>query len=189
MMRGRKWAIWLAVVSLLALMAVPVQGHEIPDMTRLGTISLTLKDDQTPLVGGTLTLYRVGDIAESDGDFSFALTEELKPSNISLEDIQSAETAKKLADWLGGDASQKLEAKIDDKGQVKFVDLKPGLYLVVQEKASAGYLPVDPFLVSVPMHNGTAYVYEVEATPKVGKLETAPTEPDTPSVDPGSVHP
>lgn len=178
MMKGRKWTLWLAVACLLALIVMPVWGHEIPDVNRLGSICLTLKDGETPLKGGTMTLYRVGDIAENDGNYFFVLTEELKPSKISLDSL-NMDTAKALTEWLGGDADQKLVAKVDEHGQVKFADLKPGLYLAVQEKASSGYLPVDPFLVSVPMHDETGYIYDVEATPKVGKVETAPTEPDT----------
>ena len=177
MMKGRKWALWLAVAAILAMTVMPVWGHEIPDVDRLGSICLTLKDGETPLEGGTMTLYRVGDIAEDDGNYFFALTEELKPSKISLDSL-NMDTAKALTEWLGGKANQKLVAQIDAQGQAKFVDLKPGLYLAVQEKACEGYLPVDPFLVSVPMHDETGYIYDVEATPKVGKVETAPTEPD-----------
>lgn len=53
-------------------------------------------------------------------------------------------------------------------GDVKFENLKRGLYRVVETKAPAGVVPGAPFLVYVPMTNqdGTDWIYDVHAYPK-----------------------
>ena len=57
---------------------------------------------------------------------------------------------------------------VDADGNAAFEDLELGLYLIVQSKASNGYAPIKPFLVSLPMAENGKWNYEVDASPKVG---------------------
>ena len=186
MMKKRGCALWLAAMLLLVVILIPVHGHEIPDTTRAGSIRIAMKDGKDALPGGTLTLYRVGEIAESNGDYFFVLAPAVKDSEVSLKDIQSAETAKKLAAWIDKHPTQHTQVQIDKDGKAAFSDLVTGLYLVVQTEAAEGYLCADPFLVSLPMHDGSGYVYDVEATPKV-EVEKEPETEETTTTKPPQI--
>ena len=74
---------------------------------------------------------------------------------------------------------------VDADGNAAFEDLELGLYLIVQSKASNGYAPIKPFLVSLPMAENGKWNYEVDASPKVGGY--TPVNPDTPPVPPTPV--
>ena len=74
---------------------------------------------------------------------------------------------------------------LDADGNAAFEDLELGLYLIVQSKASNGYAPIKPFLVSLPMAENGKWNYEVDASPKVGGY--TPVNPDTPPVPPTPV--
>ena len=68
--------------------------------------------------------------------------------------------------------------KRQEEGYANITKLPQGLYLVVQTEASHGYEAIKPFLVSIPMPDGDNWIYDVDATPKVGA--TIPETPDTP---------
>ena len=70
------------------------------------------------------------------------------------------------------------QQNVTEKGYADFAKLPQGLYLVVQTKASHGYEAIKPFLVSIPLPDGNGWIYDVDATPKVGA--TIPETPDTP---------
>jgi hypothetical protein len=67
---------------------------------------------------------------------------------------------------------------VTEEGYADFTKLPQGLYLVVQTQASHGYEAIKPFLVSIPLPDGDSWIYDVDATPKVGA--TIPDTPDTP---------
>ena len=175
-MRKRiRMSILLLMVMVVGFQALIVQAHEVPDMSRQGSICITMLDGETRVPGGKVTVYRVGQIQDVDGDYIFILTDEYAGSQVSLEDLQSKAAAKALADYAAESDLQGEEESIDKNGDVSFPDLELGLYLIVQTKAADGYYPADPFLVSVPMYDGTRYLYDVVATPKV-ELTEAPEE-------------
>ena len=57
--------------ALLWAAVVPAWAHEVPDLKKTGSITLTLQYDGKPLSGGSFALYRVGTVTEKDGDYSF----------------------------------------------------------------------------------------------------------------------
>lgn len=165
------------------LRAAGAQEVIVPDLSRVGSVSVTMQDPETlaPVGGGALTLFRVADVhVENDADYSFALTDEFAGSEESLVNLADADLPDRLASY-----AQKMEAAgvvrvIDRTGVACFDGLRPGLYLLVQHQAADGYYAIAPFLVSVPLEEGGAYVYDVNATPKMELLSQAPPEPDEP---------
>lgn len=138
---------------------------------------MTYKGKAVP--GGTLALYKVGDVVEDDGNYSFVPVEAIQADIPKFGDIQSPDLAGKLA---------KLEKKltsvtakpvtIDKKGTATFTDLRFGLYLVVQKTAASGYGKTSPFLVSVPYLYKDEYKYNVTSQPKTDlEREVKPTTP------------
>lgn len=161
------------VALLLCSVSITVYAHEVPDISKKGKISIKMTYDKNPVAGGSLTLYRVGDVKADDGNYSFVLTEDFNASKVDLTDISSVTLAKELAQYA---QNQKLSGdtkKIGNNGEISFTELDLGLYLLVQNEAANGYNKADPFLVSVPMNEDGNYIYDVDASPKV-ELQKGP---------------
>ena len=179
-MKQRKWIAVLLAALVLVVMPMRAQAHDVPDLSRKGSITVTVRMGETPVSGGSLTLYRVGEIAEDDGNFSFALTEAFAASGVSLDDLSAPELAETLAEYAGNTSG--VTKTIGTDGSAAFTELELGLYLAVQTEAAPGYSRLAPFLVSVPYMEDGAYQYDVDAAVK-GELEKepTPTEPEKPS--------
>ena len=176
-----------ALLALLLLLCLPLSAaaaHPVPDLTRKGSITITMKYKGKPVSGGSLNLYKVGDVHEDDGNYSFVPVKGLEALDYS--DIQSPDLAKSAAKAV---EEKKIAAvktvTIGSNGTAEFSDLALGLYLVAQKTAASGYKMTASFLVSVPYLEDGAYVYNVKADPKTDlerEVVPAPTEkPSTPS--------
>ncbi len=131
--------------------------------------------------GGTLVCYRVGDIREDDGNYSFGLTEELSGNPVETDSLTDPEFAAYLEECIGKKNISGITEEIDGNGSCTFADLMPGLYLIVQKEAASGYNKAASFLVSLPMYEDGAYIYDVEAGPKV-EITKKPSTPSTSSI-------
>lgn len=171
----------LLVFALLFMIAAPASARTVPDPERNGSVSVVMKDGGAAVSGGTLSLYRVGDILEDDGNYSFVLTEEFRAADVPLDDPAAQGLAQQLADYAKAGKMQGVTRAIGTDGTVLFADLKPGLFLFVQETPADGYEAVSPFLVSVPMKDGEDWLYDVDASPKVA-LKKAPEKPGEPEL-------
>ena len=172
-----------ALLALLVLLCLPLSAaaHPVPDESQDGhcsiTITMTYKGKAVP--GGTLALYKVGDVQEDDGNYSFVPVKAIQSDISEFGNIESSDLPGKLA---------KLEKKltpvtakpvtIDKNGTVTFSNLAFGLYLVVQKIAASGYGKTSPFLVSVPYLYKDEYKYNVISQPKTDlEREVKPTTP------------
>lgn len=171
------------LLALLLLLGLPLSAaaHAVPDESRNGhcsiTVSMTYKGKAVR--GGKLALYKVGDVAENDGNYSFVPVEAIRGDIPEFGDIESPELAGKLA---------KLEKQltpvtadpvtVGKDGKATFSNLTFGLYLVVQKTAASGYRKIAPFLVSVPYLYRDEYQYDVASQPKTDlEQEVKPTAP------------
>lgn len=169
----KRLSVMILAFILLYAVSFTASAHEAPDLNQHGSIAIIMQQDETVVPGGTLTLYRVGEIKEDDGNYSFSLTGDFIDSGRSLEDIESLDLAKALAEYARGQKLTGFTQKIDEKGRVSFDNLELGLYLLVQNEAANGYNEISPFLVSIPMNEDGVYLYKVDASPKV-ELEKKP---------------
>ena len=178
-----KRAMTILTLLLLALncMGISAFAQEVPDLGREGELTITMDWGGEPLDGGSLTIYKVAEIAENDGNYDFALIQALGDSGIALDDLTDPD----LADQLGELAREKgltpVTAAVAN-GEAKFTDLELGLYVVTQGpgEATPGFAPIRSFLISVPQWQDGAYVYSLTADPKV-PLETEPVETTEPT--------
>lgn len=168
----------LLALCLLVLSALPAHAVEIPDLDAQGSVRVQMKTDSTPVPGGSLTLYRVGAIVQTDTGFGFVPAGEFEGYPGTLEDLGKT-TAAELAEYAKANSLSGESKTIDETGTAVFDPLEPGLYLLTQPKSGDGYLPADPFLVTLPMAQDGHYVYQVDASPKV-TLHPAPTQPTQP---------
>lgn len=171
------------LLSLLLCLAFPAaaMAHEVPDLSQTGSISVAMVYDGETVGGGSLMLYRVGNVSEDDGNYSFSLAGDFADSGVSLEDISHAALAGELAEYASARHIEGAAEPISEDGRMTADGLTPGLYLVTQENAADGFEPISPFLVSVPMYDGGTYVYDVDATPKLDTLTKTPDVPEQPS--------
>lgn len=164
----------LTALLLLGCFPVGAMAGESVDMERKGSITVTMRIGEKPVSGGSLTLYRVGEV-QGDG---FRLTGSFQNFPGSLDDIGSPELAKELAEY--GKNFPGRTKTVGEDGSVCFDNLVVGLYLVVQKTAAKGYSKVAPFLVSVPYLSDGKYVYDVDAGSKMElEKEPEPTNPPT----------
>ena len=181
----KRLAAVLAALTLLVWCAAPAFALEVVDLSRTGSIKVSLYDSETSKAvgGGTLTLYRVAKVQKDNANLSIEYTIGFEDCGVELGDLSEGELAGRLAEKIAATA-ESTTVEINDLGMAEFGDLEVGLYLVVQTTAAENYNVVNPFLVSVPIQENGKYVYDVDALPKVGtatkKTPDTPDEPDTP---------
>lgn len=163
----KRLLVLLFAVVTLCTVCTNAYAYEVPDITQRGSITVTMQYQEDAVPGGILTLYRIGDIQESDGNYSFGLTEDFAGYGKPLEDIESGDTAEKIAEYAEKHEVKGSVLQIPEEGQVVFDNLIPGLYLIVQSRASDGFYEIEPFLVTIPMMRDGIYVYDVDAGPKI----------------------
>lgn len=181
----KRLAAVLAALTLLVWCAAPAFALEVVDLSRTGSIKVSLYDSETSeaVGGGTLTLYRVAKVQKDNANLSFVYTNGFEDCGVELGDLSEGELANQLAEKIAATA-ESTTVEINDLGMAEFGDLEVGLYLVVQTTAAENYNVVNPFLVSVPIQENGSYVYDVDALPKVGtaakKTPEPPDKPDKP---------
>lgn len=178
----KRLAAVLAALTLLVWCTAPAFALEVVDLSRTGSIKVSLYDSETSeaVGGGTLTLYRVAKVQKDNANLSFVYTNGFEDCGVELGDLSEGELAGRLAEKTAATA-ESTTVEISDIGVAEFDDLEVGLYLVVQTTAAENYNVINPFLVSVPIQENGSYVYDVDALPKVGTAaKKTPEPPDTP---------
>ena len=181
-----------SLLALLLLVCLPLSAaaHPVPDERKEGhcSITVTMTYQEKALGGGTLALYKVGDVAEEDGNYSFVPVAAIRQDFAQFGDIQSPELAGKLSKLESKlTPVTALPQKVGENGKVTFLDLPFGLYLVVQKTAPAGYGKTEPFLVSLPYLEEGEYQYDVASQPKTDLEREVTTKPTTsPTTKPAS---
>ena len=176
------------LLALVWVMTISASAHEVPDLNRKGVITVTIRSGKNTVAGGEMTIYRVGDIHEDDGNYSFVLSKDLADCGISLENPETAQTAAKFAGYIAEEKIKGNTQKVGKNGVAAFYDLEPGLYLLIQSEAAKGYNPAEPFLVSMPMLVGESYSYRVDAGPKISPVERVdPPNPEQPKTGQSSL--
>lgn len=178
----KRLAAVLAALTLLVWCAAPAFALEVVDLSRTGSIKVSLYDSETSeaVGGGTLTLYRVAKVQKDNANLSFVYTNGFEDCGVELGDLSEGELAGRLAEKIAATA-ESTTVEISDLGAAEFGDLEVGLYVVVQTTAAENYNVINPFLVSVPIQENGSYVYDVDALPKVGTAaKETPEPPDTP---------
>ena len=172
----RRLAALLLMLCLLAAGALPalatsanIRLVDASGNPATGTIRVALYDSakDKALSGGQLTLYRVAEVKRKNGDLSFEYCGDFYGCGIALGDLTDSMLADQLLEYMPQGARGTTKT-VDADGNAAFEDLELGLYLIVQSKASNGYAPIKPFLVSLPMAENGKWNYEVDASPKVG---------------------
>lgn len=171
----------LLSVFLLCALSAAALANEVPDLNRKGSITVEMKYDGNAVTGGKLLAYRVAQIIENDGNYSFEALPPYQSVELTQENLSSPELAAAFAAQISSDG---IEPAIAEDGLVCFENLELGLYLIVQTEASPGFEPLKPFLVSVPINEDGHYLYDVNANGKFQLLQEPQPTP-SPTESPG----
>ena len=180
-MKNRILSALLALILMSVLIVHASAVHPVPDLSRNGSLTFAMELDGTALDNGNLNLYKVGEIAEDDGNYFFQLIDEREITKESQIDENLAKEMLTLAKEM---SLTKLTAPIEE-GSAEFTDLPVGLYVVWQDEkdATKGLFPIQPFLISVPRFQDGTYELDVLAKPK-NAPETIPPESTEPPPPP-----
>ena len=182
-----KWIRFFTVLLVLAFLPAAASAHPVPEPGRKGSVTVSMQFDGEAVPGGELTLYRVGEVSEDDGNYTFVPTGEFVRWGSDFGTLASAEqtaqTAHSLRYFALRNGITGTTKGIGTDGKVTFSNLEQGLYLLVQTRPATGFSRVNPFLVSIPYEQDGEYLYDVDAQAKT-ELEQEPT-PTKPPEKPG----
>lgn len=169
-------AVTMATLCAATMAVSAYAAEEWIDLNAKGSVTVTMKDtEDKTIAGGEVTIYKVANIAEDDGDLSYSYTNYFEDCGIELGDLEKSDLAEQLSAKINGSAVYVTQT-VGDDGETTFQDLSLGLYLVKQTKAASGYNVIEPFLVSVPTYEDDVFTYNVDAYPKMGKATKKPSD-------------
>ncbi len=193
---GRFVGAWLAAAGwCMAGMIAGAADAAAIDVGRVGSISLNLyaEEAKAHVTDGVLTLYQVASLMpDEDGGWIYAYSPAFADCALPLEDVSSPSLAEKLDEWTGSHELSGTDCSPDANGKIVFSNLAIGLYLIRQTVPSTGFEQINPFLVTLPLSEGEAWIYDIDAGPKIrvqtsepsGKPETEPQSEQ--GVEPGT---
>ena len=162
-----KWIRFFTVLLVLAFLPNAASAHPVPEPGRKGSVTVSMQFDGEAVPGGELTLYRVGEVSEDDGNYTFVPTGEFIRWGSDFGTLASAEqtaqTAHSLRYFALRNGITGTTKGIGTDGKVTFSNLEQGLYLLVQTRPATGFSRVNPFLVSIPYEQDGKYLYDVDA--------------------------
>lgn len=175
----------LSLICVLMINGMVCRGQEAV-LVKSGSVCIFMRLGEDEIPGGTLTLYQVGiyggegnsvlqvndDFSEYEGILSEIYADYLR----AVPNAFAAEYASELAEYVSAHNIPGVTADVGTDGSLKFANLQPGLYLLIQEDAAAGYQRTAPFLAAIPVAEEGRLVYDVVAYPKIDRVPETSTE-------------
>ena len=141
----------LVLALFLCLSVAAAQAADVPpDLQHPGAIHLTLCYEGEPIAGGTVSARRVAEIVLRGSVYQYALTEAFAPSHIDLGDLSGTGLVQQLTSYAEYAAIPGLTVPVSSDGSADFEALPLGVYLITQEETAQDFMPLSPFLVTVP---------------------------------------
>ena len=185
-------SILLAAAALMSLLAVGVSAAQAPlDPNHPCTLRILLQytdeNGEKKPAKGKVGYYHIARTRYAGGDEFYELTGYFMNSNIRLDGLETEEdllrqvpisALEKTIDEYGLNPLHPTE--IDESGVVTFVDMKPGLYLIVPIKPEDGPMlyAMNPFLITLPRKDEEGnYDYDCEV-PVPAKVQVTPETVD-----------
>lgn len=190
----------LMAIAMLCVLGFPAYAYPAPDLAGQGSITLYMQYQDAPVPGGSMALYRVGDLQEDGGIFRFVPADDFSGCGLELGEFGSkqsvsSELAAELRKYADKNNLTGTSMQIGSDGKAFFGGLNTGLYLLVQTVSASGYLKASPFLVSLPLPEDGEYLYDITASPKLvkrtpgssggGGKDPGPPSPGGPGNSPG----
>lgn len=189
-----------ALVCVLSMTLSVAAANKTINLNKKGTVFVSLFDPETnePLNDGELSIYKVADLRNINGEYVFVPTAKFEAGQFDLTDISLPSLAEAISDYVFEMGTTPRRTVSINRGVATFGNLECGLYLIEQSEDTLDYYPINSFLVSLPMLIGDEYVYDINATPKVEratpwtpvvKPPEGPFDTDEPNTPPGDYPP
>lgn len=148
------------------LCVLPVQAEQ--------TGSVTV---QVSMAGAVIELYQV-----ADADFHYV--NGFDAAGVPLKHLSDSDLPKALEKAITDSTEHRTDVS-SASGLAAFSNLSKGVYLVRQSNQVPGYESFDTFLVTIPLKQDGKWIYNVDASPKLGVIPkpeepSKPEEPTTP---------
>ena len=190
--RARRQTLWricsMTVFLLFFCMGLSpgiIWAEEMPDLSMNGqsSISITMRDKNTDeaIPGGTLELIQIASVVVDNG-FVFVPTEQFAAEDFTFDlsekaDLSDPALAAGINTYVenhSASVTQRTQKPIgtegEETGKAAFEGLDLGVYLIREIEAPEGYAKINPFLVTIPQKTDAGHVYQVDASPKAGKV-------------------
>ena len=170
----RKFICFLLMAVLLLSCSANAFAADGYDPNRKCSIGLVLLDQKykLPVAGAEFEVYHVADVGiNTDNNLNYSYTQPFKNCGIALND---PELADKLSSFVEENTVASKKMVTDEFGEANCIDLKQGMYLLKHVGGAEGFSRCRPFMVMLPVQNGSEFQYDVNAAPKadVAKLVT-----------------
>ena len=111
----KRLAAVLAALTLLVWCAAPAFALEVVDLSRTGSIKVSLYDSETSeaVGGGTLTLYRVAKVKKDNANLSFVYPNGFEDCGVERGDLSGGELAGRFAEKIAARAIGQIAGKAD----------------------------------------------------------------------------
>ena len=146
---------------------------------RIGSVTVRMVHQGEAVPGGSITLYRIAALSD---DGRYLPEPALDGCGVDLNSDLTPAKAEMLENFAVENSLRGQTLSLGQDGSAVFSGLDTGLYLLVQEEAGRGYLPVRPFFIGIPQMIGGEPVYDVDAGPKCAPEPAGPTVPGGPNI-------
>ena len=181
----------LCCIAILCLTAISVFAADwFNGPIQPGSISFDFSAAEPPVTGGALELRQVADWDDTSKTLQWC--EGWESCGLSLgEDglFREPDAAAKLLLYAEAEGLAAQTVSVGEDGSAKAEELPLGLYLVSQTTPFEGYRCMAPALISVPLSVDGAWVFDVEALPKLEPLVPETEPPTTPPPPPDLLPP
>lgn len=156
------------LIFLIPIFSIPsaFADENIIDLDRQGSVSVTLKDENSAVVGAELGIYRIADAVVQDDTVSYELREDFRDLGISADKLTEEDSVNAVTEQIKKNNVSGIKGLTDSSGNVSFEGLSVGVYCVMQTKSVSEYSDCMPFVISIPVLSDGVYIYDVDATPK-----------------------
>lgn len=180
----RKWFGTLAVILCLTL---PLTAQAVTvEYARAGTLQVQLETTsaRSDWSGVEISLYRIGDVENPDGDLKYVLSGACADCGVRLDYVTADEAdaaAKHIGEYIDQNQVAAMDRRTTDaKGFAAFENLGVGVYFARKEGGTRE-IDILPFIVSIPYYKGGELLYIVPVNPK---MEIRPTPTPQPTATP-----
>ena len=144
-----------------------IDASSILDFSKKGSLDITLQENENNMgvEGIEVSIYKIANAIEKNNNLVFEFVTELETCDASLNDLKDPSLPSKLSDCITEITPDAVKTTNFD-GNVKFIDMDLGLYLIVQTNKIKGYSTFDSFLAMLPVFEDENWVYDVFAKPK-----------------------
>lgn len=157
----------MVIVLVSLFITIPVMALESDelDLSKKGTINITLSDNENNVVSDAeITIYKLADATIKNNNLVFNYDDNL---NTCAKNIDKGTLTNTELECILNANIKGISKNTDNLGKVTFKDLDLGLYLIIQTNDVKNYSKIKPFLLSIPVVSDNEWAYTVSGTPKV----------------------